>query len=326
MITVLLIHMGGTLGMVKNNDYYVVQSKILIENIKNNKLLNVSTFSGGLIYKNSKNQQVNYDIYENKIIDSSNANANYYLEILKIIKDNYDNYDSFIVIHGTDTLAYSASTISFLIENLNKIIIFTGSMIPLIEANTDAVDNLIGSFETILNKVNPNVYIYFNKKLLIGNRSTKINSCSNDGFLCKSNNYSHNFTGKTKFYEKLKHNIEIIEVHPFMCYESVEMIFKSSKAVIIKSYGSGNVSEQLLKLIRKYSNEILIFLISKCLHGRINGNYEVSHQLLTTTNVINGNDMTMEAALAKVSFVLGNYDLEEAKILITKNLRGEITI
>lgn len=323
MTRVLLLHAGGTFGMIKENGYYRVEPDAFEHNLRSYKQFNYDPTNGLMFYMDDE-ISMNYEIYEWRIKDSSDANTKDYLDILNAIRKNYYDYDAFIVVHGTDTLCYAATVTSFLVENLSKPIIFTGSMIPLIEPHTDAVDNLSGAFKTLTLNPVPNVYIYFNHELLLANRTTKIHACSADAYASKPSKFV-NWDGKTKFYVELANDIQIIRVHPFMDLEITKMILASSKAVIIEGYGCGNIPNNLLELIKLHSECTLVVIISQCINGRVSGSYEAGNSLLHCKNVINGEDMTAEAALAKLSFLLANFEFDQVKVLFRENLRGEIT-
>lgn len=182
-----------------------------------------------------------------------------------MIQKNYYSYDAFVVLHGTDTVAYTASSLSFMLENLNKPVILTGSQIPILELKTDAVDNLLGALLIAGQYQIPEVCIFFGNKLLRGNRTTKISTLKivafespNLGPLGEVGvNFSihwnrlmrHNFDGKLRVFTDFSENISLINVMPCMNLSVVENILQASKAVIVQAYGMGNIPSQNRKLV-----------------------------------------------------------------------------
>lgn len=323
-MNILIIHMGGTIGMIKENDVYNIKKGNIKNQLLKNKNFNFYNSHDRLVYKGNYDSEINYKIEEiENIKDSSDASVEDYSMLAKIIAKRYDTVDGFIILHGTDTMCYAASAISFLIENITKPIIFTGSMIPLIENNTDAISNLSGSFDSFLKFPKPNVYIFFNNKLIIGNRSTKYNSDLIDAFFSFDYSFKNNLSKQTKFYYKLSSKIARITVHPYMNYEVTEYIIKNSMAVLIESYGCGNIPVKLYEIIANNNENTLIVIKSQCFNGNIKNHYEIGNKLMKLKNVINGKNIIAEAGLAKLSFLLANYSFNTAKLLFEQNLRGE---
>lgn len=327
MTKVLIIHVGGTFGMVKENNVCVVKNTNVLKQLTELSVFNYKKTDSNLSYKNNNNKIVYYDFIELDILkDSSDADSQDFLNYINVIKENYNNYTGFIIIHGTDTMAYASSALSFLIENISKPIIFTGSMIPISQPDTDAIDNLSGALEIISSDLIPNVYIFFNKKLFHGNKVSKVNAVDLNAFCSYSSSLSLVSThAVVKFYDQFFAKIVRITLHPYMDYNLLENTFINAQAIYVEAYGCGNMPNKLFKFIEKYSEAKIIVIGSQCLYAKVMGNYEIGNRLLNLNNIINGKDIRSEAGLAKLVFLLSNFELNKVKSLYEKNLRGEIS-
>lgn len=298
--------------------------------------------------KNLFEKRIGYQILEfNELMDSSNANLEKWNYLSSCLQEFYESYDGFVIISGTDTMSYTASILSFVLEGLSKPIIFTGSQIPLIENSNDALLNLIDSI-IIAGTFNiPEVLICFRGVLLRGNRTIKYSMSSLQAF--ESPNYPPLITTGTKYKvnwdlilnkkeEKedfnvltLKNNkVLIIKYFPTIADEMIEKIFDpDNKAIIVETYGSGNLPNNRKKLVSSLlqlsKSDILIVNVSQCRKGFLSVNYEVGKQL-ERFGIIYASDMTVECVLAKVTYLLSkNYSILEIKQKIGENLRGELT-
>jgi L-asparaginase len=334
---ILIIYTGGTFGMTYDRDGVLVPfdfADILHElpTLKN-LALEITAFS-----------------FVNPI-DSSNINIDHWQLIGRIIFDQYEHQDGFVVLHGTDTMAYTSSALSFMLDGLQKPVVFTGAQLPISEARSDAREHLITALDIASARKDgfalvPEVCIYFDYELLRGNRSKKVESMQFDAF--DSGNYpplakagvkiDYNFsvirspmssTG-LNLRSKFETNIAILKLFPGIDINVVKAVLgvPGLKAVVLETYGSGNAPtlgwllEELKKAIER---GIIILNISQCPGGRVTqGRYETS-KWLQQIGVISGADMTMEAAITKLMLLIGEHGIERAKELIGMPLAGELT-
>lgn len=285
-------------------------------------------------------------------VDSSNIEPKHWVEIAEIVYNNYADFDGFVVLHGTDTMAYTASGVSFLLENLGKPVIFTGAQLPIGVLRTDARENLITSVELAAHYTNgkatvPEVSLYFKNQLYRGNRSHKINSELFQAF--NSVNYpvlaeagvNLNFDedaiaelpkGELKLYKKIDTHVAILKIFPGMGVDVIRAVagIKGLKALIIETYGSGNAPTDgafIGEIKNALESGLIVFNVTQCYGGAVEqGKYETS-VALDEVGVIGGSDITTEAAIAKLMFLLGNYkDRSEIVKKLKKPLRGEMTL
>jgi L-asparaginase len=284
-------------------------------------------------------------------IDSSNIDPEHWQVLARIINQNYETHDGFVVLHGTDTMAYTASALSFMLEGLNKPVIFTGAQLPITEARSDARENLITAldFASAKNAVGdplvPEVCIYFDYELLRGNRSKKVESMQFDAFdsgnyppLAKAGvTFDYNFSVIRKAVKSdltlrvnLDTNISILKLFPGINSRAVEAILNTPdlKGVILETYGSGNAptSSCLLNSIKAAIDRgVVVLNISQCPGGMVmQGKYQTSLEL-QQLGVIGGADMTTEAAVTKLMLLLGEYGKEKTVKLLPQSIAGELT-
>ena len=284
-------------------------------------------------------------------IDSSNVNYQDWQDLAYIIFENYHQYDGFVILHGTDTMAYSASAVSYMLDGLNKPIIFTGAQIPIGHIRSDARENIITALEIASAKKNGipivnEVCIYFNFVLLRGNRSSKIRSSTFAAF--ESPNYptlaesgifieynhgallQHNKKGKISLRKKFDPNVAIINIFPGITPEVVNAFFNipNIKGAVLLTYGSGNTMsyDWFLDILKSaMTRNIIIYNVSQCIGGEvIQGRYETS-KTLSELGVVSGGDITVEAAITKLMFLLGNErNIETVKEKLAKPIIGEM--
>jgi L-asparaginase len=336
---ILLIYTGGTIGMLK--DYKTGALK----NFNFDKLLK------HIPEINQLNCEVNSVSFKNPI-DSSNMNPKSWIKIVDIIEKKYDKYDGFVVLHGSDTMAYTASAISFMLENLCKPVIFTGSQLPIGDLRTDAKENLITSIEIAAAQekgvpIISEVCLYFEYKLYRANRTTKVNAEHFEAFTSPNFqplaisgvhlNFNKNIIrqpkkrGVLKVRKRLNNNIVVLKVFPGINRRVVESIMNISglEGIVLETYGSGNASNEswFINLLKEgIERGIYIINVTQCLAGSvIMGQYETSMEL-KEIGVISGNDLTTESALAKLMYLLGeNIPKNEFKSIFETSLRGEIS-
>jgi len=286
------------------------------------------------------------------LLDSSNMNPQHWVELVSVIEKNYEKYDGFVVLHGSDTMAYTASALSFMLENLNKPVILTGSQLPLGMIRSDGRENLVTAIEIAAARqdetpVVPEVAVYFENKLLRGNRTFKYNA-ENFGAFQSGNypplaevgihiKYNHNAILKPNFktlkaHTTLDNNITILKLFPGISEESVaaQLAVKDLKAVILETYGSGNAmtDEWFLEQIRQaVARGIIILNVTQCKAGTVEmGKYQTSIKL-GGIGVISGSDITTESAVAKLMYLFGTgLSKKEIEKMLQVSLRGEITV
>jgi len=337
---VLIIYTGGTIGMIRDEKTGTLKPFRLERVVKSiPSILNLGIEIHAMEL--------------DEIIDSSNVTPEVWVELATIIGEYYEKFDGFVVLHGSDTMAHSASALSFLLENLSKPVIFTGSQLPIGLPRTDARENLITALEiAAMRNTNgesriPEVCIYFEDNLYRGNRTHKFNSENFDAFLSPNyhvlaeagvkievfdNHVLPNPKDELVVHTQLNSRIAIVKLFPGIdIHDYAEMfVEKGVELVILESYGSGNgpTSKRFLSSIRTLvENNVLIMNVTQCREGHVEmGKYESSTEL-SAMGVISGSDMTTEATVAKAMFVLGlTSDLNERRQMMRIPLRGEMTV
>ncbi len=330
---ILIIYTGGTIGMVRTPDGYAPKS---------------GYFRSALdaIPSLHSPDMPEWELYEKEpLLDSANMTVTEWNEIAQLIAESYDKYDGFVVLHGTDTMAYTASALSFIFENLGKPIVLTGSQIPLCEVRSDGRDNLITSILIAADEYVHEVCLYFGGHLLRGNRAMKYSA---DGLIAF---HSPNYPLLAEAGISIRYNsdalwpkpegplrirllesfpIGVIKVFPGIQFPLFEQIMTEKlRGIVIETFGAGNIpgnGSALLPIIYRASkNGTVLVVCSQCPQGTVYlGTYETSSGL-TRAGAVSGYDMTTEAAVAKLYYLFScGYDNETIKKMMERNLRGEM--
>lgn len=340
-MAVLIIYTGGTIGM-KTNPITGALAPFNFDEIEK-EMPELKKFG------------VKIDTYTfNPTIDSSNVNQDHWSSLANIIKENYNDYDGFVVLHGTDTMSYTASALSFMLHNLTKAVVFTGSQIPIGVLRTDGKENLITSVEIASAKFEgrcavPEVTIYFQNQLFRANRTTKHSAEHLNAF--RSYNYpplasaaidikyNHPYIRKVDAFlpsfdiaEKMCGDIAVLKIFPGITRAVVASILSapSLKGVVFESYGSGNAPESewlFEELSGAIERGIVILNVTQCSEGSVNMKLYDTGRRLREIGVIGGRDMTSESAITKLMYLLA-LDLPRNVLLerVSEPIRGEMTI
>ncbi len=334
-----MLYTGGTIGMISDPDHGMLvpfDFHYLLEKIPDIAQLDCVIDTDSL----------------DRPIDSSNIKPDHWLRLARRIADGYEEYDGFVILHGSDTMAYTASALSFLLQNLSKPVVLTGSQLPIGVARSDARENLLTALEIAMARradgqaMVPEVCVYFEYLLFRGNRCHKISTEDFEAFsslnypkLAEAGvniKYNTNYinppaTDSLRLYEHFEQQIGVLTVFPGMTESYVNSVLSipDLKAIIIRSFGSGNAPMDywfLQALKEAIARGLTVINISQCAGGGIAlGKYEASKAMLEM-GVISGGDMTFEAGLTKLMFLLGQeLDEEEFRTLYQSNLRGELS-
>lgn len=359
----LVLYTGGTIGMAKNERGVLVPvpgifTKKLktIEGLYDKKLANQLPLADNqLVMKTTKGITVIYKIKEYEpLLDSSNMSIKDWKRIAIDIENNYCDFDGFVILHGTDTLAFTSSVLSFMFENLSKPVILTGAQIPIFDTCTDAIQNIIMSLTFASSYKLPEVAVFFYNKLFRGNRVRKMNALEFESF--DSPNYHplakvhlgrrrrecwpikfYNFCVlecqnpnlPLKVHMDLNCNVGIIYFYPTITGAQIEAFLKPPLVgVVIQTFGAGDIpsnNKEIIKSLKDAAERgVVIINVTQCSKGAVTNLYETI-QALQQIGVIAGGDMTVEAAYAKLVVILGMPNKSEQTFLLRENIRGELS-
>ncbi|MBO6630321.1 MAG: asparaginase [Psychroserpens sp.] len=336
---ILLIYTGGTIGMIKDPETSVLKAfdfNTLLERIPELQLLDCNI------------ETISFD----QPIDSSNMNPTYWIQIAELIEAYYDKVDGFVILHGSDTMSYTASALSFMLENLAKPIILTGSQLPIGDLRTDAKENLITSIQMASQRksgkpIIREVGLYFEYKLYRGNRTTKINAEHFEAF--ESLNYPHlaesgvhlniqhehllkpNTRKKLVVHKSFDTNIMLIKLFPGISETVLKPLFEAPnvKGIILETYGAGNTTTEswFLNLLKAtIKRGVPIVNVTQCSGGSVNMGQYATRAQLKSIGLISGRDITSEAALTKMMYMLGEgVSIKTFKTIFETALRGEMS-
>ena len=338
---ILMIYTGGTIGMIENPDTRALEPfdfDHLIDNVPKIRMLDF---------------EIDNVQFSNPV-DSSAMNTSHWIDIAKVVEDNYDLYDGFVVLHGTDTMAYTASALSYMLGNIDKPVIITGSQLPIGEVRTDGEENLITALQVAAAKDSDGcqmvreVAILFENYLWRGNRSTKHSSDNFNAF--KSNNYPplariglgitfhrealwrKKSTGKLEVRYRMDPNIVCIDLFPGIPESTIRHLLNTPglKGVVLKTFGAGNGPSDpwfLTALKEAIDRGVVIVNVTQCSNGCVHQQRYLTGWGLAQIGVVSGHDITSEAAVTKLMHLFGEgYDPEEVKRKMETSICGEMTV
>ncbi|XP_053365814.1 60 kDa lysophospholipase isoform X3 [Clarias gariepinus] len=370
---VLVINTGGTIGMMYHNEVLCPEPNALVKALRKLPILHDEQYAqqtrlyeyydtpentlvlpmpthhaDGLSQRLSKqNKRIVYTVIEySPLLDSCNMTTDDWATIGKDIEKNYEKYDGFVILHGTDTMAYTASALSFMCEHLGKPVILTGSQVPIYEMRNDGRDNLLGALLIAGQFVIPEVCLYFHHKLFRGNRVTKVDAGSFDAFnspnLAPLANaevdikinwdtvWRANTTAKFRVNTQMNRNVGLLRLFPGITADTVRAFLQPPmEGIVLETYGSGNAPDNRADLLQEFRKAtergVIIVNCTQCLRGSVTPSYATG-RALCDAGLVPGGDMTPEAALSKLSYVLARKDLatQEKKKMLSRNLRGEM--
>ncbi len=363
---VLVVYCGGTIGMKKTERGYVPVQRYFADRLVEIPRLHVSgeplytlppvnlgrggglhgKRQGSALVHGDASRRVRYELIElDPLLDSANMGADDWRVLARLVAAHYDDYDAFVIIHGTDTMAYSAAALSFMLDGLGKPVVLTGSQIPLSETRNDAITNLLGALVVAGHFDIPEVCIYFGDVLLRGNRARKISAVGFDAFdapndeplitfgvdvVLRANAIRPAPTRPFKLREIGSCDVAALRMFPGLSASALQHMLEPPLAgLVLETYGAGNIPltrPDLLDVLRAaVERGVVIVNCTQCLHGSVSAAYE-SGTLLKEMGIVSGMDLTPEAALTKLAWSLTHAaDAKEAALWMASDLRGELT-
>ena len=324
---ILMITTGGTIASIKTE-------KGLIPGLDGNQLLE---------YIPQLRKMCNIKVKSLFNVDSTNVYSKHWIELAKVIKEEYDNFDGFVICHGTDTMSYTASALSYLIQNSRKPIILTGSQKPINLDISDAKTNLLDSFTYACEDTSKGVVLIFNGNVILGTRARKIRTKSFDAFksvdfpriaIVKDGvviPYITNLSEDTKFYLELDTNVGLLKLIPGLDIKVLEVMLETFDALVIESFGVGGLptyeDKSFNEVVEKYTKlgKIVVMTTQVPNEGSDIAIYQVGHYLKQNPNILEAYDMTTEAVVTKLMWVLANSkNIEEVKDLFYQTISNDI--
>lgn len=347
---VLVIYTGGTIGMVTSAQGYVPEPGALERQLRTLRRFHDPSAPDGdwlRLPASPLGPGAWYRVLEHTpLLDSSNVGADEWVQIAREIEAHYTECDAFVVLHGTDTMAYTASALSFMLENLQRTVVLTGSQVPLSHLRSDAVDNLLGALILAAHYEIPEVTLYFRDKLFRGNRTRKVDAAGFDAFA--SGNLpplAEIGVGIDVAWERVRTpgpgplrvrpitrpQVAALRFYPGMNLDLFDRLLRPPlQGLVLETFGSGNApdrEQQLHHLLRRAHDEgIVVVNVTQCLRGSVTPDYAAG-RALHDAGVVSGHDLTAEAALTKLSWLLSQRNRpDEVRRLMGTDLRGELTL
>jgi L-asparaginase len=333
---VYVIYTGGTIGMQQTPDGYAPAPGSLQEQMK-----------GMPELRDAAMPEVEINEYD-PLLDSSNMTPAEWMKIARDIADHYDDYDGFVVLHGTDTMAYTASALPFILEGLGKPVVVTGSQIPLVELRSDGRDNLVSSLLTAATFDIPEVCLYFGRSLFRGNRAVKVSTHGLSPFASPNFPALGTFgvdidirwdlvhkpelNSRLRVHELRSAVVSVVRLIPGISASFIRNVLAPPvQAVVLQAYGVGNGPDRdadfLAALSEATERGVVVVDCSQCLTGHVDLDSYAAGSALANAGVISGYDLTVEAAVAKLTYLFSRYDdVDKLKLEMQRDLRGEMTV
>eukprot|EP00928_Gymnodinium_smaydae_P094443 TRINITY_DN7934_c0_g1_i1.p1 TRINITY_DN7934_c0_g1~~TRINITY_DN7934_c0_g1_i1.p1 ORF type:complete len:601 (+),score=86.54 TRINITY_DN7934_c0_g1_i1:99-1901(+) len=343
---VLIIYTGGTIGMAHSERGYAPVAGMLPKMMEQYPQLHDPHMPPGTMGRSIYGFQPTYEILEyTPPLDSSDMGREDWKKIARDIDANYERFDGFVVLHGTDTLAYTASALSFMLQDLGKPVVITGSQIPLVEQRSDALENLLGAMITASHFAIPEVTVFFRNKLLRGNRCWKHGSQDLNAF------YSENYDAlaevkinievrwdlvrppvnspRMRLVEDLCPNVVVIQLYPGISEVVLESMLASPlQGAVVLTFGAGNAPQDAKRLNvfkRASARGVVLVNLTQCRSGGVDSGAYAAGSSLVEAGLVSGADMTVEAALTKLAWLLPQHEPAKVRRLMSQNLVGELT-